>query len=317
MVETRSDDLQLDRDAAPAPDVLGSRGGALAWAQYLATRGAFGALTRLPHGAQERLLGGVARLAMSVDRRHSDAARVFLRQALGCARADQEEDARVLQAWRHLFRVTLDTHAFAREVPPGRVRERFQVEECEGLREALDAKRGGLIACPHLGNWEAGSALLPELGFAPFFAVARPPKNRPLSAHLQRARIARGIGVLPRRGSMAEATRLLKQGAWVGLLPDQRPRQRWVTAPFFGRPARCERGVTTLARRLDVPLVIAACLYEGPLRFRCVFQRVVWPDEWRGLSPEDAAALVNRELERLILRAPEQYFWLHDRYRGA
>ena len=298
-------------------DVLGDRNGPMSWFEYLVTRALFGVLTRLPHGIQDAFLGILARAARAIDRDRSDAARVFLRQALGCARTEHDMEERVLAAWKHLFRVTLDTHGFAQRVPPERVLEHYEVEECEGLREALAAGRGGIIACPHLGNWEAGSAVLPALGFTPVYVVARPPKNRPLSAHLQRARLARGIGVLPRRGGLAEAARLLKEGAWIALLPDQRPRKRWVMAPFFGRPARCERGVTALARRLDVPLVIAACTYTGgPLRFRVRFSKVLMPSDLSGLSAEASTALLNRELERLILAAPEQYFWLHDRYRG-
>lgn len=309
----RGDGAQEDA----APEVLGDRNGPIAWLEYLASRASIGLLTRSPEALQALVLAVLARAARALDRRRSDAARVFLRQALGCARTEGDLEQRVLAAWRHLFRVTLDTHAFARLVPPDQVRARFEVEECAGLREAIAAGRGGIVACPHLGNWEAGSALLPTLGMRPLYVVARPPKNQPLSAHLQRARVARGIGVLPRRGGMAEAARLLKQGAWIALLPDQRPRKRWVMAPFFGRPARCERGVTALARRLDVPLVVAGCVYTGePLRFRAQFGRVLWPADLAGLSPEQSTALLNRELERLILTWPEQYFWLHDRYRG-
>lgn len=300
-----------------APDMLGDRDGPRAWAEYLASRALFGLLTRLPRRAQEWLVAGLARVAKAFDRRRSDAARIFLRQALGCARIEHDLERRVLAAWRHFFRVTLDTHAFARLVPPERVLEHFEIEACEDFSRALELGRGGIVACPHLGNWEAGSAVLPALGVRPLHVVARPPRNRPLSAHLQRARLARGIAVLPRRGGMAEAARLLRSGAWIAFLPDQRPRKRWVIAPFFGRPARCERGVTALARRLDVPLVVAACTYsDAPMTFRVRFSRVLWPKDLAGLSPEESTALLNRELEALILAAPDQYFWLHERYRG-
>ena len=45
--------------------------------------------------------------------------------------------------------------------------------------------------------------------------------------------------------------------------------------------------------------------------------RVLWPDELAGQSPEAVVTLINGELERMILARPEQYFWLHDRYRKA
>jgi lauroyl/myristoyl acyltransferase len=47
-----------------------------------------------------------------------------------------------------------------------------------------------------------------------------------------------------------------------------------------------------------------------------VVSRVLWPADLAGLDPEAVAALLNVEFEKLIRRAPEQYFWLHDRYRG-
>jgi lauroyl/myristoyl acyltransferase len=47
-----------------------------------------------------------------------------------------------------------------------------------------------------------------------------------------------------------------------------------------------------------------------------VFSRVVLPEDLDGLDASQVMVLVNRETERLILACPEQYFWLHDRYKG-
>jgi lauroyl/myristoyl acyltransferase len=44
---------------------------------------------------------------------------------------------------------------------------------------------------------------------------------------------------------------------------------------------------------------------------------VLQPRDFAGASPEEIATRINASLERLILARPEQYFWLHDRYRGA
>ena len=48
-----------------------------------------------------------------------------------------------------------------------------------------------------------------------------------------------------------------------------------------------------------------------------MIDRVLWPEELSRLGPEAIASAINREMERQILVAPEQYFWLHDRYRKA
>jgi KDO2-lipid IV(A) lauroyltransferase len=89
-------------------------------------------------------------------------------------------------------------------------------------------------------------------------------------------------------------------------------------APFFGRPAHCERAVAVFARRLGVPVVFGACYRtERRWHYRMVFTEVLRPEDLAGLSPEAVTTRINAELERMIRACPEQYFWLHDRYRGA
>ncbi len=78
-----------------------------------------------------------------------------------------------------------------------------------------------------------------------------------------------------------------------------------------------------LLRRVDAPILFYGCygLAEhesgGPWRFELRFTRLVRPEELHGLEPEAIAALVNQELEALVRHRPDQYFWLHDRYRGV
>jgi KDO2-lipid IV(A) lauroyltransferase len=176
---------------------------------------------------------------------------------------------------------------------------------------------GSLLVTLHLGDWEAGSSILPWIGFDPLYVVAKPPRNRPLSLHLQRLRESRGLRVLPRRGAMKHASAILSAGGSLAMLLDQRARMRPAMAPFFGRMAACDRSAGVLVRRAKVPVMVGA-IYRAdrPYRWRVVVPRVLWPEELAGRSPEDVAALLNVEFEKLIRAAPEQYFWLHDRYRG-
>ena len=55
----------------------------------------------------------------------------------------------------------------------------------------------------------------------------------------------------------------------------------------------------------------------APLRWKIVCHTVLWPEDLSGASPLELATRVNQELERLILECPDQYFWLHDRYRDT
>ena len=143
--------------------MLGKKNGPGAWIQYIAARCLLGGASRMPRGLQSVLVGGLARIARSVDKRHSNAARAYMRQALGCAAAEgligPDIEARVLTAWRHFLQLSLDSAAFDRVVGQDPLAH-VEVERCEGLDELIASGRGGLLVSPHLGDWEAGSAFL-------------------------------------------------------------------------------------------------------------------------------------------------------------
>ena len=183
--------------------------------------------------------------------------------------------------------------------------------------EALRGK-GSILVCPHVGDWEAAGAFLFRLGYGPIYAIAKPAKNRPLSRYLQRTREARGVRMLPRRGGIQYAAQVVEGGGVLCLLIDQRTRDRGVLAPLFGRAALCDRSAGVLLKRLKVPITVGAVYLTGkPYHVRVDAQTVLEPEELAGKSVEEIITRINVELEALILKEPGQYFWLHDRYRGA
>lgn len=301
----------------PRVPVLGDRDGAWARVEAYGLLAILGGIGRLPIGMQRALTTAIARVARAADRKRSETARAFLRQAFG-ALPERELDERVLDAWRHLVRLAVDWEAFPRRVPIERIRDHVRVELTPDVERVLAARRGSVIVSGHIGDWEVGCGILPWVGFDPFYGVAKPPRNRPLSLHVQLSRERRGFRVLPRRGAMKHAGTILASGGALGLLLDQRARKKPVIAPFFGRPARCDRSAGVLLRRLEAPIVFPVCyLTEQPFRYRLCFPAVISPEEVRDLRPEEIATRINGVLEAMIRAAPEQYLWLHDRYRGA
>jgi KDO2-lipid IV(A) lauroyltransferase len=287
--------LGLRRDwPAPRYDVLGSRDGLAARLECRAMLVAVGALARLPLFVRNPIVDVCARATRALDARRTEVARVFLRQAFGPSATDAEIDRYVLQAFKHLFHVTIDVEAFDRRVPASEIRDHYTVEFCDAAQAVLAARRGSILVTPHLGDWEAGSAILPWLGFDPFYVVSRPVKNRPLSRHIQLVRERRGVRLLPRRGAMKDARAVVESGGMLTLMLDQRANHRPVMAPFFGRAARCDRSAGVLVKRL-----------------------VIEPTELAHLGPIEIATRLNLEMEHLIRRDPTQYFWLHDRYRDT
>ena len=302
----------------PWRPVVGDRAGFQAWVEAALARAALGGLGALPASVQDVSAGLLARAARRLDRRHTEHARRFLQQAFGPGLDAAERERRVLQAWNFFFRMLARSGRLDRLVARDGFEAHFQTRYAPGVREALAARRGLIVVTPHLGDFEAGALALTRLGFGPVFAVSRPPRNRYLSVVVQRQREARGFRLLHRHGAMEDVSKILAARGTLVLLLDQRARRRTVLAPFFGRLAHCERGPGILMRRLSAPVLIAWCeALERPWQYRMHFTRVFEPREFEHSSPEEIATALNRAMEELILSAPEQYFWLHDRYRKA
>lgn len=301
----------------PWEPVEGDRNGPGQALSTAALRALVAVVSRLPWGLQQGVVRAVARLAKAVDRRHSDAGRRFVAAALPEADAARRE-ALVLAAWEHLLTHTLEMSRFDEVVPPERFFEHVHVDLSDDVRRMIAEARGGLLLTAHVGAFELAPVMSERLGTRPMYVVSRPPRNGPLSRLAQRQREARGYRLLHRHGAAASIPRVVGGGGYVGLMVDQRARLKTVVAPFFGRPAHCERAVAVFARRLGVPVAFGA-VYRTDRRwhYRAEYRQVLWPEDLAGRSLEEVTTRINAELERMILAAPEQYFWIHDRFRGA
>ncbi len=282
---------------------------------YWAARAAIGLAARVPqwlgYGAAD-LLG---RLWFVLDRRRRGYALRFLRQAYP-DRPDHELLRIGSRATGNLFQVPLDMARLTRLLARGgSVRE--VLDDARALPQLQRLQRPFLGLTGHLGNWEVAA-----IGVAQFaggaHGVARVSKNPLLQQWISANRERGGLVVHPRRGGIRGLTKALAAGG-VGLqVVDQNQRLRGVFAPFFGKLASCERAAVTLALRHGYPIVVGVALRRGRgFRFDLVaaepFTLVATGD--RDADLHAAVVRVNLALESLIRLAPEQYLWIHDRYR--
>lgn len=192
---------------------------------------------------------------------------------------------------------------------------RTEVVGLEALRAALAAGKGAVLATGHLGNWEIGGAALAVRGI-PLDAVAQPQENPLFDAALERMRSGLGMQVIDRRRATPLALRSLRRGRVVAFVADQDARGHGVFVPFFGRPASTHRGPALLALRTGAPVFVGTALRLPGGRYRIELDRV---DPALADDPEEAirriTAAFTARLEKAARRAPEQYFWLHRRWK--
>ncbi|RRQ24493.1 lipid A biosynthesis acyltransferase [Guyparkeria sp. SCN-R1] len=184
----------------------------------------------------------------------------------------------------------------------------------ERIEQALSEGRGAILLGPHLGNWEFGGLM--TAARVPTTVMYRPPREPTMERLLVEARSRFGASMAPANlGGVRQALRALKRGELVAILPDQAPRHgEGVTAPFFGQPALTMTLIRTLTQRTGAPAFTGwAERLPDAGGFRIHYTPVTEP-----IGHEDAveaAAALNREVERVVRIKPSQYQWTYRRFR--
>ena len=245
-----------------------------------------------------------------------------LRHVFG-ERAPASEIVRLAQAhYAHLWRLLAELVRF-RFLSPTRKRALARVENLEALARVLHAGRGALILTGHFGNWEvatvAGIGSYPEVR-GRFHFVRRPIKPRWLDAWVTRRFARAGFGVAAKRGSLDTIVARLEAGDIVVFPFDQfAGRPDGIDVELFGQPVGTFKSLAILALATGAPVLPAASWREPDgthvLRFEDPLPPLDHEDTNEAIRRNTRA--YNAALETLILRHPEQWWWVHRRFRQA
>jgi KDO2-lipid IV(A) lauroyltransferase len=181
----------------------------------------------------------------------------------------------------------------------------------------IHTEAGGCIfVTPHLGNWE----FLPFVGVLadiPLVVVVRPLDNKYLERLLYGFRSGSGQIILPKTNSLFFLRRALRQGKSIGLLPDQRT-IRAIPAEYFGREAMTTPVPALLAYQYQRPIVVVACCRRSrDFRYQGYVSDPIWPDAKQSEKTEiyRLTREMNRTMEGIVRKHPEQYLWMHNRWK--
>jgi len=284
-------------------------------AEVAAVETALGLARVLPRRALLAVGGAVGMLAGRIDRRHAAIARDNLAAAFG-AELPAKERERVLRAcWRHFGQITFDALAFPR-LDQKALGSIVKVVGLDHAREALALERGALVFSAHYGHWEAGAYAMGLLGI-PFAVIARPLDNPVLDRRLIELRKGSGNAVIPKRRAVRETMRALANGAGVAILIDQDAGADGVFVPFFGRLASTTPTLALLALRTEAPIVPVFARVEADGTITVHIEPVV-PVQPTGDRDADVLRLTadcTRIVERWTRSTPEQWLWMHRRWK--
>lgn len=222
------------------------------------------------------------------------------------------ERARLIKAhFRSMGMGSVET-AMSWWTPERRLRHLVRIEGLEHLTHALEQGRGVILLSGHFTSLEIGGRLLSL--FAPFHVLYRQHKNPLFEAVMRRARERHFDKAIP-RDDMRGMIRSLKDNMPVWYAPDQDyGREKSVFAPFFGIPAATITATSRLAKASGAAVVpfFQTRLPDGGGYILRLYPAL------QGFPGQDAvedARRVNRIIEEQILAMPEQYLWVHRRFK--
>jgi len=230
-----------------------------------------------------------------------------------------ERDAIALGMWEHILLMVMEIAHAPRKVKRTTWRQFSSIPSMKEMLVRQIDKRPTVIISGHLGNFEMGGFLLAMHGF-PTHTVARPLDNPYLDRFVNDFRGSTGQYMLPKQGSGDQIARVLKRGGTLALLGDQHAGRGACWVDFFGRPAATHKAVSVFTLGSLAPTAVSAALRRGdkPLVIEMKVADIVDPEdaEFQLGSISLLTEWYTRHLEALVRSAPEQYWWVHRRWKG-
>jgi lipopolysaccharide heptosyltransferase II len=198
-------------------------------------------------------------------------------------------------------------------MPPEKILEHVEVENIESMAREFRAGVPVVLILSHLGTWEVFAQLMPKfVGFVRNSSVYQGLGNRFIDEHVRRTRSQTGLELFDRHAGFEPVIELLRSGGGVGVLSDQHAGDHGVWTPFFGRLASTSPLPALLAKRTRAALIAAGVYTIGRARWRMVFTERF--DE-AGASVAVLTSKINQVIEQQIRRAPDDWFWVHNRWK--
>lgn len=191
-----------------------------------------------------------------------------------------------------------------------------ELEGAEHLQEIAALGRGGLLVSGHFGNWELFGARVALTGTSISFIV-KPQSNEAVDKLQNQIRHRAGIGTIRAGASIKHMIKALRNQQLVAMLADQDAGADGVFTEFMGRQASVFRGPAYFAWKLNIP-ILPGFIYRKPDGNHVGrILPLVHPDpKW---SESEALQHLTRAhvqlLEAAVREAPDQYFWIHRRWK--
>lgn len=247
--------------------------------------------------------------------------RSVLNENLSIAFPDADPSERrclIFAMWRHLLLMGIEFFIGRRVLHETNWRRYVRIVDGRNKVRLFFSNRPLILVTGHFGNFEMGGHVLGLLGY-PTFSVARSLDNRYLNRYVGAMRESTGQYLLEKNGGYEDILDVLENRGIVAFLADQSagPRGCWVD--FFGRAASAYKAMALMSLQYSAPILVCHCTRIKGEAMRFELAPV---DYFDPLDPPEGIESVfeitqwfTSVLEKNVRRQPEQYWWLHRRWK--
>jgi len=274
--------------------------------EYFAVRVLAATLEAISPAACARLMRGVARIIFRLDRRHRRRAIDHLRIAYGDELTEKDAEALARRVFDHI-----GNHVAEFAHAPRRAKKGVRLHRPEILIDAYAGGKGVVLVGAHLGYFTVLGPVLQMLQLPSTVLLKRQHNERLLRWFQDNIQRWYGIEGIVKSEALEETPSRLRDGRVVVFFADQHPIAGGIPATFFSKPVEAATGPALFARRYHAPLVVVTTSvradgtqdvrFDGPVSTEGTLAEI--SQRWLDL------------LEVRIREHPEQWMWMHRRWR--
>jgi len=290
------------------------------WAQYLLIRAAGFLLSLGRLGSNLRLMETIGRLGYRVDGRRRRRILTNLRCAFPELTEDQREHIAV-RSLGHFMKIVAEAAVTPRILHADTWPSHVAFDHMGETLKHLNAGKPAIVLTGHVGNWEMLGSINALMGY-PIEALARPLDNPLINRWLMGVRERRGLRIITKFDATERMVEVLQQGGGLGFVADQNAGPKGVFVPFFNRLASTYKSIGLLAITQQVPVICGHARRVStpfrPFHYEISTVDIIHPRDWAN-QPDPlfyVTARYTHAIETMVRRAPEQYLWMHRRWKS-
>ena len=192
--------------------------------------------------------------------------------------------------------------------------------DCSNLElilEKYNKGNGVILLSSHFGNWEYGAIATAIQTQLPFSVVVKPLRNPLVNEWMNKARTKFGNEIVPLGLSIRRTYQTLKEKKIVAMVADQRGPEEGAKVDFFGKKVAAYTGPAALALKIGAPIICGITIRGNDYKYKMVLIEI--SQDNLPESEEDKILEISQRytsyLEKVIRKHPEQWLWMHKRWK--